>query len=216
MIAQSVRRGLFAALALHSGTPVLHAQATATPQTQATEPALAWHEVSQWGVEGRAWPDLARRRWFDRFPALAQSTVTPAVWDLSRHSAGMMVRFRTNAEVIWATYTLLHERLALPNMTAIGASGLDLYARDDAGKWRWAGALGPNAKVVRQAVRVCALSAVVQRPRQPVHRRTNDGHVRTARSAQRLADRVLRDLNYARCERIAARHGTCRHSRPPV
>ena len=33
---------------------------------------LVWHDVTQWGVEGRAWSDAPRTRWFDRFPAAAQ------------------------------------------------------------------------------------------------------------------------------------------------
>jgi hypothetical protein len=137
--------------------PSLGGQAQTVPATpavspQPVEPALTWHDVTEWGVEGRAWPGLERKRWFDRFPAAAEGKVTDAVWALSRQSAGMIARFRTDATTIWADYTLLLERLALPNMTAIGASGLDLYARDDAGKWRWVGVTRPGARVVRQAI----------------------------------------------------------------
>ncbi len=155
MVARFSRRARCAALAtlaFCAAVPAMHAQvAPAGPPPAAAVP-LVWHEVSQWGVEGRAWPELERARWYDRFPAQAELTVTPAVWNLSRHSAGMLVRFRTNADAIWANYTLLNDQLAIPNMTAIGVSGLDLYARDDAGKWRWAAALAPTAKVVRRAV----------------------------------------------------------------
>ena len=124
----------------------------ATAPTPPAEPPLQWHDITQWGVEGRAWPDLERTRWFDRFPAQAEATVTPAVWSLSRHSAGMLVRFKTNADAIWANYTLFSDRIAMPNMTAIGVSGLDLYARDEAGKWRWVGVTRPTAKMVRQSI----------------------------------------------------------------
>ena len=37
-------------------------------------------------------------------------------------------------------------------MTPIGASGLDLYARDPAGKWRWVGVTRPGGKIVRQEI----------------------------------------------------------------
>ena len=110
---------------------------------------LAWHDVTTWGVEGRAFGDLERKRWFDRFPASADGQVTPAVWNLSRDSAGMMVRFKTDSSYIWADYTLFRERINGVNMTPIGASGLDLYARDDAGKWRWVGVARPEKKEVR-------------------------------------------------------------------
>jgi hypothetical protein len=123
-----------------------------TTKQPAGEPTLQWYDVTTWGVEGRAFDDLPRTRWFDRFPSAAEGKVTKAVWDLSRHSAGMMVRFKTDATTLWADYTLRSERIALANMTAIGASGIDLYARDNAGKWRWVGVTRPDKKVVRQQI----------------------------------------------------------------
>jgi hypothetical protein len=128
------------------------AKAAPTAAKQAPEPSLTWHDVTRWGVEGRAFGDMERDRWFDRFPAAAEGKVTAAVWRLSRDSAGMMVRFKTDATVLWANYTLRNERLAGANMTAIGASGIDLYARDDTGKWRWAGVTRPDNKIVRQQI----------------------------------------------------------------
>jgi len=105
---------------------------------------LAWHDVTQWGVEGRAWGDAPRTRWFDRLPAAAQQTVTPAVWNLSRDSAGMVVRFRTNATAIHVHYRLMKDRLGMPHMPATGVSGVDLYARDDQGRWRWVQVTRPD------------------------------------------------------------------------
>ena len=128
------------------------APAPATVPVPPPEPALDWHDVTTWGVEGRAFADLARTRWFDRLPSSAEGKVTKSVWDLSRDSAGMMVRFQTDASLIWADYTLMKGKLAGANMTAIGTSGLDLYARDDAGKWRWVGVTRPTDQVVRQEI----------------------------------------------------------------
>ena len=95
---------------------------------------------------------MDRLRWFDRLPSAAQAKVTEKVWNLSHDSAGLMVRFRTDASAIWANYTLRSERLAGPNMTAIGASGIDLYARDAQGNWKWAGVTRPEKKEVRQVI----------------------------------------------------------------
>ena len=141
------------ALAFIGWAQIQPAPTAPTPTVAASpapvEPKLSWHDVTTWGVEGRAFGDLARERWFDRFPASANGTVTPAVWNLSRDSAGMMVRFKTNSAIIWADYTLFRERLNGVNMTPIGTSGLDLYARDDAGHWRWVGVARPTQKNVR-------------------------------------------------------------------
>lgn len=121
------------------------------PALAATEPTLAWHDVTEWGVEGRAWTEMERQRWFDRLPSEAQTKVTDKVWNLSHDSAGMMVRFKTDATAIWANYVLRSERMASPNMTAIGASGIDLYAKDENGKWKWVGVTRPDKKQVKQS-----------------------------------------------------------------
>lgn len=130
-------------------TAAIAASAAAPAAKKQALPPLEWHDVTTWGVEGRAFGDMERKRWFDRFPAVADGKVTAAVWNLSRDSAGMMVRFKTDSSIIWADYTLFRERINGVNMTPIGASGLDLYARDDAGKWRWVGVARPEKKEVR-------------------------------------------------------------------
>jgi lysophospholipase L1-like esterase len=65
--------------------------------------------------------------------------VSPEVWNLSRHCAGIVVRFRARASAIHARWTLGLDRLAIPNTAGIAHRGLDLYARDAAGKLRWLG-----------------------------------------------------------------------------
>jgi hypothetical protein len=116
--------------------------------SKATADNLAWHDVTTWGVEGRAFSAAERLRWFDRLPA-AEKTVTKAVWELSRHSAGMMVRFKTDATAIHVHYRLFHDRLAMPHMPATGVSGVDLYARDASGRWRWVAVTLPEVQEVR-------------------------------------------------------------------
>lgn len=120
------------------------------------EPALTWHAVGtgQWDVEGRAWSDEPRLRYFDRLPAAAEKQVPPAVWSLSRDSAGMVARFKTDADTIWVQYTLKSERIGMPHMPATGVSGVDLYARDekDGGQWKWVQVTKPAAQNVRTAL----------------------------------------------------------------
>lgn len=105
---------------------------------------LTWYPVTDWGVEGRILPDQDRERWFDRFPKSANGHVTRNVWNLSRHSAGMMARFKTDATSIHIHYKLMNSNLAMPHMPATGVSGVDLYARDDQGKWRWVQVTRPS------------------------------------------------------------------------
>lgn len=135
----------------------LHAQAPAStpaPASTATPapPKLTWYDVTKWGVEGRAWTDLPRKRWFQRLPDAAEEKVTKPVWGLSQDSAGMMVRFKTDAETIWAHFALRSEKLSAPHMPATGASGVDLYARDDKGKWRWVNVTKTDKREMKTAI----------------------------------------------------------------
>ncbi|WP_460184174.1 SGNH/GDSL hydrolase family protein [Thermopirellula anaerolimosa] len=114
--------------------------------TTAEQDGTQWHDVREWGIEGRGWNDTAR--YFDRLPAKAEAMVRPAVWNLSRHSAGMCVRFATDSAVIRAGYSLLSSNLAMPHMAATGVSGLDLYAADEAGRMRWVAVAQPTRQEV--------------------------------------------------------------------
>lgn len=131
--------------------------AATAPAIAAPVPELVWHDVTQWGVEGRAWVDQKRIRYFDRLPAAAEVGTRRildfykafSAWDLSRCSAGMMVRFRTDATAIHARYHLFKPELAMFHMPATGVSGLDLYARDESGKWRYVQTNKPGAQDVK-------------------------------------------------------------------
>ncbi|NLV40755.1 MAG: hypothetical protein GXY15_05960 [Candidatus Hydrogenedentes bacterium] len=95
-----------------------------------------WYDARGLTVEGKGWQDTAR--FYDRLPARAEENVPKSVWSLSRHSAGLCVRFTTDAPKISARWTVLNPELAMPHMPATGVSGLDLYVRDGA-VWRWIG-----------------------------------------------------------------------------
>jgi hypothetical protein len=121
--------------------------AEATPGSSLTSRAdgsLLWFDIRQLGVEGRGWNDT--EAFYDRLPARAKDTVREPVWALSRNSAGMCVRFVTDATAIHARWALTESWLYLPNMTAIGKSGLDLYVRMENGSWRWLAVGQPSAQ----------------------------------------------------------------------
>ena len=95
---------------------------------------IAWCDVKDIGIEGKGWKETPS--YFDRLPARAKQSVRPPVWSLSRHSAGMCVRFSTNSTAIHVRWTLTSEKLAMPHMAATGVSGVDLYVRHGQ-SWRW-------------------------------------------------------------------------------
>ncbi len=121
-----------------------------TTESAEAKPEVKWTDAKDLGVEGKGWSDTAAP--YDRLPARAHGVVREPVWDLSRSSAGLCVRFNTDARTIWARWSLLGAGLAMTHMPATGMSGLDLYARcpeatDPHLRWRWAGNGRPEHQV---------------------------------------------------------------------
>jgi lysophospholipase L1-like esterase len=103
-----------------------------------------WYDIRPLGLEGQGWTDVKAP--FDRLPAKAEKTARPPVWDLSHHSAGMCVRFVTDATTIHARWTVTSKNLAMTHMPATGVSGLDLYVKTANGKWHFAANGRPTAE----------------------------------------------------------------------
>ena len=104
--------------------------------------STAWFNVANWEVEGRAYRETAKP--YDRLPAKAEAGLRKAVWDLSRHSAGMVARFTTDSPVVKVRYQLSSARLAMNHMPATGVSGVDLYAKTEGGDLRWVNVSRPT------------------------------------------------------------------------
>lgn len=160
----SVNRRQFLAAAASSTTAfALTARAQSQPASQpttgpATQPAtkpsdipgdLIWHDVRDWGLEGRAFDDT--ENYFDRLPGRARGVVRDEVWNLSRHTAGFWSHFQTDASSIFLRYELLNDMLAMAHMPASGVSGVDLYAKLDTG-WSFVAAHLPRGKSVEAAL----------------------------------------------------------------
>jgi len=124
--------GIVLLLVIHTLSPAAAGQSAVSAKQADT---LSWYDVRRLDLEGKGWTDT--KSFYDRLPAKAEATVRKPVWDLSRHSAGMCVRFITDANEIHARWTLISKSLAMPHMPATGVSGLDLYVRDADGKWKW-------------------------------------------------------------------------------
>lgn len=121
---------------------------------------LRWYDARLLGPEGQGWEETKAP--YDRLPAKAEGVVRPPVWGLSRHCAGICVRFQTSSPQIAARWTLTSERLEMNHMPATGVSGLDLYVwqEDEAGgKWYWLATGRPTKFPDNQATLVADLSA---------------------------------------------------------
>ena len=115
-----------------------------------SEDEIDWYDAKEKGIEGKGWSKT--KRYFDRFPSKAEGMVREAVWNLSRHSAGMCMRFVSDSPNIYVRYSLCLDRLAMSHMPATGVSGMDLYGNDDQGIDRWVAVVRPDKKEIETAI----------------------------------------------------------------
>ncbi|MGN7818647.1 SGNH/GDSL hydrolase family protein [Chitinophaga sp. 22536] len=104
----------------------------------AQSPALVYQDAMDFPVIGK----YHQEHNYNRLPAKYEKTVRPAVWSLSRNSAGIAVRFRTNATTIGARWKVLNNN-SMNHMTATGVRGLDLYAMVN-NKWQFVNSAIPE------------------------------------------------------------------------
>lgn len=104
---------------------------------------FVWHSPAAWGVEGQGWAPSELKERFDRLPAKAEGVVRDAVWNLSRHSAGISFRFTTDASTWKIRYRVGSSALGKVNMPPMGVSGVDVYALDG-GTWKWVDCTKPT------------------------------------------------------------------------
>jgi hypothetical protein len=137
-------------LVLLLGFP-LFAEEKIDPATAKEDGGTLWYDVRPLGVEGQGFKETKAA--YDRLPGKAEGVVRAPVWNLSRHSAGLCVRFVTDATTISARWTLTSATLAMVHMPATGVSGLDLYVRDaKTNRWRWVAVGRPTAQTSTAAL----------------------------------------------------------------
>lgn len=89
------------------------------------EDSMRFHDAHEFAVIGR----YHKEKNFFRFPARYQHTLRENVWNLGKHSAGISIRFRSDASTIMVRCTVLNDA-GMSHMPATGVKGLDLYAHN--------------------------------------------------------------------------------------
>ncbi|QEM02726.1 acetylhydrolase [Mucilaginibacter rubeus] len=84
-------------------------------------------------IEGQAWSKETAGS-YNRFPARAEKSLNPNVWNISHSSAGLYIKFKTDAQNLVIRYKVNGD-FAMSHMPATGVSGLDLYVLDPNGQW---------------------------------------------------------------------------------
>lgn len=113
---------------------------TVTAQTDAVKDSITFYDGHQFNVIGKYHDEKNYRR----FPARFESTLRESVWSLGKNSAGVGIRFRTNASTILVRWTVINNT-DLRHMPATGVKGVDLYAYND-GHWQYVRTGFPSEK----------------------------------------------------------------------
>jgi hypothetical protein len=103
----------------------------------------AWYDCSLLTVDGKGWTDT--ESFYDRMPAKAEGVVTDKVWGLSHDSAGICVRFKTDATSIEVKWELNSSGLDMGHMPSTGVSGIDIYGKKASDQWFFIGNGRPSA-----------------------------------------------------------------------
>ena len=80
-------------------------------------------------LEGTLIPESLKENRYDRLPISYKEIVREPVWDLSKSSAGMSIRFLSNSKSINVKWTILNN-LKMNHMAETGIKGVDLYFKN--------------------------------------------------------------------------------------
>lgn len=97
---------------------------------------------------------------YDRVDTAKYSDLPKNVKYLYTNTAGLFVSFKSNAPAVSAKWCVSDKKIGL-NLTAIASKGLDVYIKNSAGAWQYAGSKG-TAKVCEEAVLVENLDSTMK------------------------------------------------------
>ncbi len=93
-------------------------------------------------LEGTEIPDSLKENRYDRLPLSYKEIVRKPVWELSKASAGMSIRFLSNSTSISVKWTVLNNN-KMNHMAETGIKGVDLYF-NNMGNWQYLNTARPS------------------------------------------------------------------------
>ena len=114
---------------------------------------LRWHSLEKFPLHGTlvhrndscgySTVDPADSVHYARIPHSYKAAMRPELYDLGTNTAGMYIRFASNASAIGAKWKAT-KKFNMNHMTAAGIRGLDLYTRLDDGTWTTVSSARPS------------------------------------------------------------------------
>ncbi len=105
--------------------------------------AQIYHDMRDFTVYGTLAPDAAKS--YSRLPDSLFTQVRESLWNLGQNSAGLSIRFATDASDIYAKWCSLNQT-KMNHMNPVGVRGMDLYALNADGSWAFLGSAIPSSK----------------------------------------------------------------------
>lgn len=93
-------------------------------------------------LEGTGIPDSLKENRYDRLPLSYKEIVREPVWELSKASAGMSIRFSSNSTSLSVKWTVLND-FKMNHMAETGIKGIDLYFKNE-GTWQYLNTARPT------------------------------------------------------------------------
>jgi hypothetical protein len=118
----------------------LTALAVTTAYSALKADQLIYHDMSGYPLLGTLAPNAEKA--YSRLPDSLNGKIRDDVWRLGKNSAGLAIRFSSDASTIGASWKSLN-KFNMNHMTATGIRGLDLYVRQDDGTWTTVGSARP-------------------------------------------------------------------------
>lgn len=105
------------------------------------EAQLKYYDADLFPLSGKISDDTETR--YERLPATLRDNCRTPVWELGKNTAGLTLRFRTDASSIGLKWELYQNRI-MNHMTPIGIKGFDLYCYENE-EWVFVNSARPDA-----------------------------------------------------------------------
>jgi len=110
--------------------------------------SLVYYNADNFQIIGKGFQDTESL--YDRLPKHLKNQIRPDLWNLSKNSAGIAIRFCSNTSTIRIRWDNLFVN-NMSHMAATGVRGLDLYAYEK-GNWQYISTAKPEAKITEKTL----------------------------------------------------------------
>lgn len=110
--------------------------------------SLVYYNADNFQIIGKGFQDTESL--YDRLPKHLKNQIRPVLWNLSKNSAGIAIRFCSNTSTIRIRWDNLFVN-NMSHMAATGVRGLDLYAYEK-GNWQYISTAKPEAKITEKTL----------------------------------------------------------------